>query len=141
MCVLCDGPYKKISHSTLISKSNSDSSERNYAVSISETSITLDYLHASVPPTNAQRFSTVSIEGANVLFDPTHWHLVTVTVYDVDAVFYVNESVVGVRVLNGRIQDTVMRDVLLGQLSPGEWAGDGSKSNNDYSARIDCLWC
>ena len=51
------------------------------------------------------------------------------TVYDVDAVFYVNASVVGVRVLNGPIQDTVVRDVLLGQLSPGEWAGDGHKES------------
>lgn len=64
-----------------------------------------------------------------MLLDPAHWHLVTVTVYDVDAVFYVNASVVGVRVLNGPIQDTVVRDVLLGQLSPGEWAGDGHKES------------
>ena len=55
-------------------------------------------------------------------FDPSYWHLVTVTVYDVDVVFYVNGSVVGVRALGGAIEDTGGRDVSVGQLSPGEWA-------------------
>ncbi len=60
----------------------------------------------------------MSVEG--VLLDSAHWHLVTVTVYDVDAVFYVNGSVVGVEVLEGPVVDTEGRDVLLGQLAPGE---------------------
>ena len=55
-------------------------------------------------------------------FDPSYWHLVTVTVYDVDVVFYVNGSVVGVRALGGAIEDTDGRDVFVGQLSPGKWA-------------------
>lgn len=77
-----------------------------------------DYLHASIPASDSQRYACVSIEG--VVLDPTYWHLVTVTVYDVDAVFYINGSVVGVRALEGPIEDTPDRDVLLGQLAPGK---------------------
>lgn len=87
--------------------------ETNYAITVSETSLTLNYLPASLSSTRS-----VIVDGLTL--NPTHWHLVTVTVYDVDAVFYVNGSVVGVRALEGSIQDSSGRDVLLGQLSPGE---------------------
>ena len=101
---------------TLISKATSDGLERNYVLTVSESTISLDYLPDTLA-SGTQRYRNANV--SSLTFDPTQWHHITVTVYAQDAVFYVNGSVVSVQALAGRIVDDVTRDVLLGQLAPG----------------------
>ena len=100
------------SYSTLISKSNSDGSTRNYAITVSQTTITLDYL----PSTFTSGFRSVSLAGLSL--DPGSWHHIVVTAVGTVASFYVNGSFTGGQSLVGSIVDDPNRNILLGQLFP-----------------------
>ena len=97
-------------HSTLISKSSSDGTTRNYAITVSQTTITLDYL----PNTLSSGFRSVSV--TELTLDAERWHHIVVTVFDTQAAFYINGSFVGGQTLVGSIVDSLNRDILLGQL-------------------------
>ena len=88
---------------------------------MSETTLSLDYLPDTLDltslPSGSQRYRNATV--SSLTFDPTQWHHITLTVYEQDAVFYVNGSVASVQVLEGIIIDDITRDVLLGQLTPG----------------------
>lgn len=107
--------------STLISKSSSDGLERNYALTVSETSLTLDYLPQSLSSSGSQRYRSVVVDG--LVLDASSWHHIAVTVFAEDAVFYVNGGVSGVRALEASIRDEATRTVLLGQLIQCESSG------------------
>ena len=103
-------------HRTLISKATVDGLERNYVLTVNQSSITFDYLPStldtsSLPP-EAQRYASVFINGLSL--HSAFWHHIAVTVYAEDAAFYVNGTVVTVQALEGEMVDE-MRAVFLGQ--------------------------
>ena len=99
-------------YSTLISKSNSGGTTRNYAITVSHTTITLDYLPSTF--TSDSGFRNVSLPGLSL--DPGSWHHIVVTAVDTIASFYINGSFVGGQSLVGSIMDDPNRDILVGQL-------------------------
>lgn len=101
--------------STLISKSSSDGTIRNYAITITQSSITLDYL----PSTMSSGFSSVSLTGLSL--EAGRWHHIVVTAVSTRSSFYVNGSFVGGQTLLGSIVDSPNRDILLGQLFDGNF--------------------
>ncbi len=106
---------------TLLSKSSSDGLERNYVLTVSEQSISLDYLPSSLDvsilPPGSERYRTISVGGLSL--SPDYWHHIAVTVYQEDAAFYVNGSVINVQSLEGAMVDE-SRNVYLGQTIPCE---------------------
>ena len=101
---------------TLVSKATPDGLERNYVLTVNQSSVTFDYLPStlgtsSLPP-GAQRYHSVFISGLTL--DPAYWHHIALTVFAEDFAFYVNGTVVAVRALEGRMVD-VQRSVFLGQ--------------------------
>ena len=99
-------------YSTLISKSSSDGTTRNYAITISQTTITLDYL----PSTFTSGFMSVSLTGLSL--DSGSWHHIVITAVGTIASFYINGSFVGGQSLVGSVLDDSNREILLGQLFP-----------------------
>lgn len=85
----------------------------NYAISVSSANVTLTYTPSSDPPRGVSTSTTV--DGLSLSHD--YWHHVAVTVFDRDAIFYINGSIVGVMSLEGPIVDDPTRDIRLGQLS------------------------
>lgn len=103
-------------HRTLISKATPDGLERNYVLTVNQSSIAFDYLPStldtsSLPP-GTQRYRSVLINGLSL--HSAFWHHIAVTVYAEDAAFYVNGTIVTVQALEGGMVDE-RRVVFLGQ--------------------------
>ena len=96
---------------TLVSKATPDGLERNYVLTVNQSSVTFDYLPSTLPP-GAQRYRSVFISGLTL--DPAYWHHIALTVFAEDFAFYVNGTVVAVLALEGRMVDA-RRSVFLGQ--------------------------
>lgn len=81
----------------------------------------LDYLPSTLDlsslPLGAQRYRSAMVDGLSLA--PADWHHIAMTVYEEDAVFYVNGTVVVVQRLEGTVVDE-SRTVFLGQTYPCE---------------------
>ena len=102
----------------MISKSNSDGTTRNYAITVNQTTITLDYLPSSL----TSGFQSVSLTGLSL--EAGRWHHIVVTLVGMQASFYVNGSFIGGQTLVGSVVDSASRDILLGQLYPCKLLND-----------------
>lgn len=101
--------------STLISKSISDGTDRTYAVSITESSLTFDY-H---PSTLISGYSTLTVTDS-VDLSSSYWHHIAVTVYQNDFALYINGTAVNATGLISSIPDST-RMVYLGQIAPSKY--------------------
>ena len=100
---------------SLISKSISDGTDRTYAISITESSLTFNY-H---PNTLISGYSTLSITDS-VDLSSDYWHHIAITVYQNDFAFYINGSIVNATGLVSSITDST-NTVYLGQIAPGTY--------------------
>lgn len=108
--------------STLLSKSSPDGLERNYVLTVSESTISLDYLPSTLDVSSLlpgdERYRTVSVDSLSL--SPDYWHHIAVTVYREDAALYINGTVVSAKSLEGEMVDDSTRNVYLGQTIPCE---------------------
>lgn len=108
--------YHSIIFSALIAKvGGADGTDVNYVVTVTSTSISLMYL----PRTGGSGVRTLTRDGLDL--SHAYWHHLAVTVFEEDAAFYINGSVVGVMALVGPILDNPLRDIKLGQISSREF--------------------
>lgn len=102
---------------TLFSKSNDSVGIRYYTISISQTSIRLDYHPQGLQVEDGENmFRSVNSDVLDI--DTSYWHHITVTVYMEDVTYYINESVVSTSTLEAPIADGP-GSVYLGEASPG----------------------
>ena len=105
-------------HSAVLSKSSTDGVERYYVLTVNQSSLTFDYLPDSLDlatvPAGSPRYRSVVV--GDLSLDPSFWHHLAVTLYEEDAAFFVNGSLAGVQLLEGRMVDNATSDVFLGQL-------------------------
>lgn len=98
---------------TILSKANSDASERDFVITISQDTFTFDY-----QPSTSMDGQYTSFD-VSVNLSPNYYHHVAVTVYQEDFALYINGSVVNATGLDGSINDGV-QPVLVGALPQGE---------------------
>lgn len=105
--------YPSIYRALVAKVGGASGSDINYAITVSSSSIILIYI-----PTGSSDVRTFRVD--NLDLSHTYWHHIAVTVFEEDAAFYVNGSVVGLQRLDGPIMDDPFRDVKLGQIATRE---------------------
>ena len=96
---------------TLISKATNNGADRTYSLSVTETSVTFDYL----PNTKNSGYSTVTMN--NLELSSSFWHHIAIAIYEDDFGLYVNGTIAHATGLDGSIQES-SNTVFLGQISP-----------------------
>ena len=101
----------------MFSKSNDSAAIRYYTISISQTSIQLDYRPEGLQVADGESLFR-SVNSGILNIDLSFWHHITVTVYMEDVTYYINGSVVSTSTLEAPIADGP-GFVYLGEASPG----------------------
>ena len=96
--------FNYFSFRTLFSKSNDSVAIRYYTISVSQTSIKLDY-HPQGLQVNDGENMFRSVDSGILNVDFSFWQHVTVTVYMHDVAYYINGSVVSTSTLEAPIAD------------------------------------
>ena len=115
-------------------------------LTVNQTSLTFDYLpdtlDLSAVPAGSPRYRSVVV--SDLSLDPSYWHHLAVTVFEEDAAFFVNGSLAAVQLLEGRMVDSVDRDLFLGQLianseaTAGTHNGSACQCLHDQLALLPC---
>jgi len=104
---------------TLFSKFNDSVTTRYYTISVSQTSIKLDYHPQELQVADGENmFRSVTAGTLEDIDLSIFWHHITVTVYMEDVTYYINGSVVSTSTLEAPIADGPGY-VYLGEVSSG----------------------
>ena len=104
---------------TLFSKFNDSVATRYYTISVSQSSIKLDYHPQGLQVADGENmFRSVNTGTLEDIDLSTFWHHITVTIYMEDVTYYINGSVVSTSTLEAPIADGPGY-VYLGEASPG----------------------